>query len=212
MKIITCTLKKLLPLTILTSVTSLNLLAQDNLFYCQAAKTWEFGPRIGFTTSIINSKGDNNIERGVKLGLAGGVFARYQWADQWALHSDLSYSTRGNKSKTGNWENSYIDFSAVPLRNVKYSMFNQDMTFDFFVGPGISFLFDAVDKDNADNDLKQLLPSTEFNLVFGGSLPFGPVLLTATSRVGLTNLFGKVSSSTTWYSFSTEWTAAYRFK
>ena len=197
---------------ILFRMSSSTLQAQGNLYYFQETKTWEFGPRIGFTTSIINSTGDPNIQRGIKLGLAGGVFARYQLADQWALHTDLSYSTRGNKSESGNFENSYIDFSIVPTRNVKYKMFDTDMTFDFFLGPGISFLTKAVDKDNPTIDMKQLLPSTELNIVIGGSLPFGPVLLTATNRVGITNLIGKVISSSTWFSFSTEWTAAYRFK
>ena len=141
-----------------------------------------------------------------------GVFARYQWAEQWALHTDLGYSVRGNKSESGNFENSYVDFSIVPVRNVKYKMFNTDMTFDFFVGPGISFLVSAEDKTNPTIDMTDVFPSTEFNIVIGGSLPIGPVLLTATNRVGMTNLIGKVISSTTWFSFTTEWTAAYRFK
>lgn len=195
------------------SIMSLSTLyAQDNLYYYQEANTWEFGPRVGFTTSMINSTGDPNIQKGIKLGLVGGVFARYQMAEQWALHTDFSYSTRGNKSESGNFENRYIDFSIVPVRNVKYKMFNKDMTFDFFLGPGISFLTKAVDKDDLAVDMKQLLPSTEFNIVLGGSLPFGPMLLTATNRIGMTNLIGKVISSSTWFSFSTEWTAAYRFK
>ena len=197
---------------LISVVSSLSLQAQDNLYYFQEVKTWEFGPRIGFTTSMINSTGDPNIQRGIKLGLVGGVFARYQLADQWALHTNLSYSTRGNKSETGNIENSYVDFSIVPVRNVKYKMFNADMTFDFFAGPGISFLTKAVNKDDLTVDMKQLLPETEVNLVIGGSLPFGPVLLTATNRVGFTNLYGKVLNETTWFSFSTEWTAAYRFR
>ncbi len=118
---------------------SLNVFSQDGLYYFQPEKTWELGGRIGFTTSMINSKGDPNIQRGIKLGLTGGVFARYQMAEQWALHTDLGYSIRGNKSESGNIENSYIDFSVVPVRNVKYSMFGNEMTFDFFLGPGISF-------------------------------------------------------------------------
>ena len=43
-------------------------LAQGNLYHYQDAKTWEFGPRVGFTTSMINSKGDPNLEKGIKLG------------------------------------------------------------------------------------------------------------------------------------------------
>ena len=90
--------------------------SQGNLYYYQEAKTWEFGPRIGFTTSLINSKGDPNLDKGVKLGLVGGIFARYQLADRWALHGDLSFSTRGNKSESNNIENGYVDFSVVPVR------------------------------------------------------------------------------------------------
>lgn len=185
--------------------------AQDNLYYFQEAKTWEFGPRIGFATSMINSTGDPNIQRGIKLGLVGGVFMRYQWAEQWALHSDLSYSTRGNKSESANFENAYVDFSVVPTRNVKYKMFGNEHTFDFFLGPGVSFLTSAQEKDSS-TDTTNSLSSTEFNIVIGGSLPFGPILLTATNRAGRTNLLSNPSSKSTWFSFTTEWTAAYRFK
>lgn len=187
-------------------------IAQGNLYYYQDAKTWEFGPRIGFTTSIINSKGDPNLEKGIKLGLVGGIFARYQLADQWALHSDLSYSTRGNKSASNNIQNNYIDFSVVPVRNVKYRMFNKEHTFDFFIGPGISFLTDSEDKTGNFGDLETGLASTEFNVVIGGGLPFGPFLLTATNRIGISNLLGTPVADSKWNGFVTEWTIAYRFK
>ena len=126
--------------------------SQGNLYYYQAAKTWEFGPRIGFTTSVINSKGEPNLEQGIKMGLVGGIFARYQLADQWALHSDLSYSTRGNKAASNNIENGYVDFSVVPVRNVKYNMFKKEHTFDFFIGPGISILTSSEDKSGNINE------------------------------------------------------------
>lgn len=187
-------------------------MAQENMYYYQPVKTLEFGPRLGFTTSLINSKGSPNIQRGVKLGITAGVFLRYQWAEQWALHSDLGYSIRGNKSNSGNFENKYIDFAISPVRNIKYKMFGHKHTFDLFAGPGVSFLTSAVDKDNLSVDMKQLLPSAEFNIVLGGSLPLGPVLLTATNRVGATNLLKKVYSDDSWFSFSTEWTIAYRIK
>ena len=189
-------------------------ISQSNLYYYQEAKTWEFGPRIGFTTSMINSKGDPNIQRGIKMGLVGGIFARYQLADQWALHSDLSYSTRGNKNDVTNIENGYIDLSIVPTRNIKYMMFGGEHTFDFFLGPGISFLTTSEDKSGNLSNITDFLSSTEFNIVLGGTLPFGPFLLTATNRIGISNLIGPpaASTSSSWNSFTTEWTAAYRFK
>jgi outer membrane protein with beta-barrel domain len=186
--------------------------AQSNLYYFQEAKTWEYGPRIGFTTSMINSKGDPNIQRGIKMGLVGGVFVRYQLADQWALQTDISYSTRGNKNDILNIENSYIDFSIVPVRNWNYRMFKGDHTFDFFLGPGISFLTTSEDKSGNISDLESLVSSTEFNVVIGGSLPFGPFLLTATNRLGMSNLLGTPLPGSNWYSFVTEWSVAYRFK
>lgn len=199
-------------LFMLLAITGLSTLqAQDNLYYFQEANTWEFGPRIGFSTSMINSTGDPNIQRGIKLGLVGGVFARYQLAEQWAINSELSYSTRGNKSESGNFENSYIDFSIVATRNVKYQMFGGDHTFDFFIGPGISFLTNGQEKDN-NIDTTNSLSSTEFNIVIGGSLPFGPILLTATNRVGMTDLLANPNPGSTWAGFTTEWTVAYRFK
>ena len=187
-------------------------LAQGNLYYYQEAKTWEFGPRVGFTTSIINSRGEPNLEKGIKLGLVGGVFARYQLADRWALHGDLSYSTRGNKAESNNIENGYVDFSVVPVRIWKYQMFNKEHTFDFFIGPGISFLTSSEDKTGNITDLESSLSSTEFNMVIGGGLPFGPFLLTATNRIGVSNLLGSPVGDSKWYSFTTEWTIAYRFK
>lgn len=209
MKILDAKFIVLATLIILANLSPLQ--AQDNLYYFQEAKTWEFGPRIGFTTSMINSTGEPNVKRGIKLGLVGGVFARYQLVGQWALHSDLSFSTRGNKSESGNFENSYVDFSVVPVRNVKYKMFGQDITFDFFLGLGISFLTKAQEKVG-NTDTSNTISSTEFNIVIGGSLPFGPVLLTATNRIGMTNLLSNPISGSTWAGFTTEWTAAYRFK
>ncbi len=85
------------------------------------------------------------------------------------------------------------------------------MTFDFFLGPGISFLTKAQEKDS-NTDRSNSISSTEFNIVIGGSLPFGPVLLTATNRLGMTNLLSNPISGSTWAGFTTEWTAAYRFK
>jgi len=208
--------KHYLILLIIGLAVSNNAFAQDNLYYYQEAKTWEFGPRIGFTTSVINSKGEPNLQRGIKMGLVGGVFVRYQLADQWALHSDLSYSTRGNKNDVTNIENGYVDFSIVPTRNIKYMMFGKEHTFDFFLGPGISFLAASEDKSGNLSNIIDFLSSTEFNVVIGGSLPFGPVLLTATNRIGVTDLIGPpnptVDANSSWNSFSTEWTVAYRFK
>jgi len=184
--------------------------AQENLYYYQEAKTWEFGPRIGFTTSIINSKGNPNLEKGIKLGLVGGIFARYQLADQWALHADLAYSTRGNKSQSNNIENSYIDFSVVATRNIKYNMFKHEHTFDFFIGPGVSFLTSSEDKSGNISELESQLSGTEFNVVLGGALPFGPFLLTATNRIGVSNLLGTPQADSKWNGFVTEWSVAYR--
>lgn len=188
--------------------------AQGNLYYYQASRTLEFGPRIGFATSMINSRGEPNIQRGIKMGLTGGIFVRYQLADQWALHSDLSYSTRGNKNDMTNIENGYVDFSLVPTRNIKYRMFGGEHTFDFFLGPGISFLTNSEDKSGNLSNITDFLAATEFNIVVGGSLPFGPILLTATNRLGITNLIVPqvASAESSWHSFTTEWTAAYRFK
>ena len=161
---------------------------------------------------MINSKGDPYLEKGIKLGLVGGIFARYQLADQWALHGDLSYSTRGNKSASNNIENGYVDFSIVPVRNVKYHMFNKEHTFDFFLGPGISFLTSSEDKSGNIDELESQLATTEFNVVIGGGLPFGPFLLTATNRIGVSNLLGTPEADSKWSGFVTEWTIAYRFK
>lgn len=191
---------------------SINAYSQGSLYYYQEAKTWEFGPRIGFTTSMINSKGDPNLEKGIKMGIVGGLFGRYQLADQWALHGDLSYSTRGNKAESNNIENGYVDFSVVPVRNWNYRMFNKDHTFDFFVGPGVSFLTSSEDKSGNFAELESALSEVEFNVVIGGALPFGPFLLTATNRIGISNLLGTPAADSKWNGFVTEWTVAYRFK
>ncbi len=185
---------------------------QGNLYYYQEAKTWDFGLRVGFTTSMINAKGTPNLDGGIKLGLAGGLFGRYQLADQWAMQGDLSFSTRGNKNESTNITNSYLDFNLVMVRNIKYRMFKQEMTFDFFLGPGISYLAVTRDESALLANLGDNFTASEFNLVIGGGLPFGPVLLLATTRLGLTNLLASPASGTVWYGFTTEWTIAYRFR
>ena len=202
---------KIVFLGILISVPVLGL-SQSNMFYYQPEKTWEYGPRIGFTTSMINSKGDPNIQRGVKLGIVGGLFSRYQLTNQWAIQGDLSYSTRGNKNNITNIENSYVDFSITPVRNVRYRMFKQDMTFDFFIGPGISFNTSTKEKLGVISNLNGQLSTTEINLVMGGGFPIGPVLLYATTRFGISNLLDNPLTGSTWNGFTTEWTASYRFK
>lgn len=187
-------------------------LAQDNLFYYQATGTWDFGPKIGFTTSLINSKGQEGIQQGVRLGLVGGVFTRYQVADQWGLQIDLSYSSRGNKSTDEAYKNDYLDISFTPVYNVKYRMFEKDMTFDVFAGIGASFLAQAkFEMGELELNNKDFISNTAFNIIVGGSLPFGPFLLTATTRFGVKNLLAEPSPGSKWHSISTEWTAAYRF-
>ena len=191
---------------------SLTVHAQEkSLYYFQEVGTLEIGPRIGFTTSAIISTGDPNIARGVKLGIVAGIFGRKQLTDQWAINTDFSYSTRGNKNDVINLENSYIDLSVVVVRNVKYRMFNNDMTFDFFLGPGLSFNLNSEFKES-NIPVNPFISPQEFNVVIGGALPFGPILLTATNRLGLTNLLGNPSQGSKWTSFTTEWTIAYRFK
>ena len=186
--------------------------AQGSIYYYQEPDTWELGPRIGFTTSLINSKGNPELEKGIKMGIVGGVFVRYQLGRLWAFHTDLSYSTRGNKSASSNIENSYIDYSIVPVRIVEYGMFKREHAFDFFLGPGVSFLVNSQDKSGNINDLEAKLAPVEFNVVVGGTLALGPVLLTATNRIGVSDLMNASIPGSKWSSFSTEWTIAYRFK
>ena len=189
-----------------------NVQSQSNLYYYQQEGTWDFGPKVGFTTSIINTKGPEGLKSGVRLGLVGGFFARYQIASQWGLHGDISYSSSGNKSDDGIYKNDYIDIAFAPVYNVKYRMFKKDMTFDIFAGAGVSFLTKAefelgelvLDNSNFIND-------TSINIIAGGSLPFGPFLLTATTRFGVKNLLTEPVPNSKWHSISTEWTAAYRF-
>jgi Outer membrane protein beta-barrel domain len=189
--------------------------SQEDLFYYQEVKTWDIGPRLGFTTSIINSKGNNSFERDVIMGLVGGVFARYQIADQWAIQGDLSYSSRGSKRKSSDAKlrNNYIDFSTVMVRNVKYRMFKNDLTFDFFLGPGISYLIRSELQENGEKlGFEDQMASTELNIVVGGGLPMGPLLLMAYTRFGVVNLLDNpVDNTMIWHSISTEWTASYRF-
>jgi len=189
--------------------------SQEDLFYYQEVNTWDFGPRLGFTTSVINSKGNNSFERDIFLGWVAGAFVRYQLAEQWALQGDLSYSLRGSKraSSDAKLRNNYIDLSAVMVRNVKYRMFKNDLTFDFFLGPGISYLVRSeLDEAGQQVDYKDQLASTEFNIVIGGGLPIGPFMLMAYTRFGVVNLLESPTDDTmVWHSITTEWTASYRF-
>ena len=180
--------------------------AQSPLYY-QTPKTFEIGPRVGFTTSILNSDDPSLGNAQIRLAFMGWVFARYQVAERFALQIEADYAPRGggfeNENKT---ELTFLDLPVTAVYNVRYDMFGKPATFDVFAGLQPSFLLDA---QRGDTDVKSGFNSNGVDLVLGSGFPMWQFLFYATTKIGLSDMNNSGSSFRV-KSIVTEWTMSYR--
>jgi len=184
--------------------------AQGMLYY-QEAKTFEFGPRIGFTTSILSVDDDSLLgKRKIRLSYVLGLFGRYQLNERWSLQGDVVYASRG-----GDFENSdevelnYIDIPITVVYNVRFKLKDKPFTFDVFAGIQPSFLSKA---KIGGVEVTDSIEKTGVDLVFGSGFPIWKFLFYSTIKIGLTDLNKgfPTETSNSLNSISTEWTVGYR--
>ena len=203
------TLKGLGSIVIFTLFITQGTFAQGYLFY-QETGTFTFGPRTGFTTSIINAKEDGFGNPKIRLSFMGGLFGRYQLSERWAVQLEGSYSPRGSGfSSSPQIDLAYFDVPVMLVYNVRYKMFKKPFTFDMMVGAQPSFLLTA---ESGDADVSNSFESTGFELVIGSGFPMGRFMFFGTTKIGLGDIsstaiptVGKLTN------IVTEWTLGYRF-
>ena len=199
--------------------------------YQQEVGTFDFGPRIGFVTSILSL--DNTIygDNDIRVSVIGGVFTRYQVSERFSLQGDLVYVQKGaNLNEAGTIGAPFatldelflntIDLPITAIYNVRYKLFGVKSHFDVFGGVNFSYLVDEnvtfTNIDPAFNETVQAIAVAQeenlgdfgFGIVLGSGLTFGRVILSATTKIGLTDYSQNAAFSIR--SISTEWTAAFK--
>ena len=183
-----------------------NLFAQSSLYF-QTPQTWEFGARTGFTTSILNSDDAGLGKAQVHLAFMGGVFARYQIAEKFAIQLEVDYAPRGGRFENAEkMKLAFLDFPVTAVYNVHYKMFGKPATFDVFAGVQPSFLLEA---SRGGTGVKGDLNSNGLDLVLGSGFPIWRFLFYATTKIGLSDLNSATSNGKI-KSIVTEWTVSYR--
>ena len=193
-------------------------IAQEGPEFFQDAGTVSFGPRAGLVTSILNIDTDG-IDNKIRVSYIAGAFLRYQINKRFALQLDVAYAERGGsytgESITGDpdFALGFIDpqLTAVYDLNTKIGK-NLILKWNLFGGFQPSILVRA---DFNDLDVKDNLKSVGFDLIFGSSIYIKRFILSATTKIGLSDLndnFGVLGNNTSpkLGSLSTEWTVAYR--
>ena len=194
--------------------------------YQQPAKSFSFGPRVGFTTSTVTG---NDLQRKkIRFNYVLGIFTRYQLDQKWALETQVNFANRGvNLNPTGTFgflevpvyddlELAYLDIPVLANFSFKYRLLGKEISSEIKGGLQASFLVDA---SSGDFDVKDQLNQVDAAFVFGGGIKLGRVLLYATTKFGLIDIndslqtFDDTANINTpkFKSISSEWTLSYRF-
>jgi len=202
-------LRKLILLVLAISFGYMGLQAQG-IFYYQEKGHFEFGPKAGFTTSMLYPDSKNFVGKpGVRFSLTGGFFGRYQLKEKFSLQIDLGYASRGGAfSETGKIRLDYIDLPVVAIYSVRYKFREVPMTFDFLIGLQPSFLIKA--ENNGITTIDQW-NSISGDFVIGGGLPIWRFLFYATTKIALSKTKNSITGLVSpLRSITTEWTVSYR--
>ena len=183
----------------------------QGVIYFQNPKTFEYGPRVGFSTAMVNPEDRRDFGNSqVRLGIVAGLFGRYQLNERWSIQGDLTYAERGgNFKEADDLKLAYLDVPLTLAFNVRFKIKETPLTFDIFGGLQPSFLLNA---EAAQVDVTENFKSTTFDLVLGSGFPIKRFLFYATTKIALTNLEDSslFEGSNSLKGFSTEWTVSYR--
>ena len=187
--------------------------------YKQEVGTIDFGPRIGITTSILSLDTDLYGAPIPRISITGGIFARHQTTERFFIQGEFVYVQKGTRlngegtiggtlaSPTRYFLNT-LDLPITAIYNVRYKLFGIPSNFDIFGGLNASFLVDSKFENNSLSLNQRDLKKIGADLVLGSGFTFGKLILSATTKIGLTN-YSKISGLTI-RSLSTEWTAAFK--
>ncbi len=184
--------------------------AQKALYY-STPKTFEYGPRIGFTTSMVFSDREELQSDMIRWSLMGGFFTRYQVTERFSVQLEADYTSRGggfNSNADTYIKLSYLDIPATAIYNVRYRLFKMPMTFDLFAGVEPSFLLTAKQNDESiDGQLNQF----SYDIVIGSGFPMWRFLFYATTKIGMSNINRSAPGMGVLKNMLTEWSVSYRF-
>ena len=205
-------MKKNLIITLFTLFTGLSSLYAQKIkspLWYSTAKTFEYGVRTGFTTSILNSENDLLGDPEIRVSFMGGVFGRYSFTDRFFINVGADLSPRGGGFTDDNSDNNinltFIDVPVVVGYNVRYNLFKLPFQFDLFAGLQPSFLIDA---QQGSTDISDGLNPVGADLVIGSGFPLWRFMFYATNKIGLSNIS---DGGDFLRSITTEWTLGYRF-
>lgn len=186
--------------------------------YTQDVKTFTYGPRIGFSSSLLLLDPDNVVGKNeLNFGFTAGGFLRYQLSKKFALQLDVVYTQRGGKYDSD--DEIQFDFIDPELKLVFDAMTKfgkRRVLWNLFAGFQPSILISA--KAN-DVDILENLNTTGFDAVVGGAFYIGRFVLSSNIKFGLSDLndnltFLDDTNNTVTPSFrsiASETTLSYRF-
>lgn len=162
-----------------------------------AESSVKLGPKLGVTMSTWTGDdlGDASLDR--RTGIAFGGFAQFGIGEAapFVIQPEILFLQKGVESSAfGSTEKVKLSYIEIPVL-AKYNFpLEGNVKPNILVGPAVSILMSAKDDfDGEEEDIKDLIKSTEFSIVMGGGVDFtlpsgGVVTLDIRFDVGLSNV------------------------
>jgi len=133
--------------------------------------------------NIANAVGDDANIGGTDLdsrtGFSGGVFFMYKFSDLFAIQPEAYYTMKGATLNINGVDITFaFDYIEVPLLlKLIIPVEGSNIRPSIFAGPSVGFNSTAkikveADGESAEEDVSDMIESTEFGLVLGGGLGF----------------------------------------
>lgn len=180
----------------------------ERMLYYQKAKSLDFGPKIGISTSTLIENTETLGDSKIKTSLMGGFFSRYMISERVLSEVSINYVSRGAIFNNTSLRIDAIEIPLVLGYNVRYTFFNIPMTFDAFAGlqPSLHTRIKS-----SDHSLENMINTNTIDFVFGSGFPMGKWMFYSTNKIGITNSFNDKSKTHFLRNLSTDWWMAYRF-
>jgi len=205
-----------LPITLLILFSLHSASAQSFFDYEQKKGEFSYGPKVGFSTSLLSMEEAPLGDPKIYFSYVVGGFVRYQFSNIFSAQFDLTNVDKGGRfeSSNGNSTSIALNYIAPELRaildfNTKIGTFN--LNWDIFAGTSYGILTSA---RHCNCGAKGSFNNTLVNLQAGSSFYIGRLVFSASTKIGVTDAnknFVVNNSKPFIRNLSSEWTVGYRF-
>lgn len=118
---------------------------------------------------VFKLSGDDVDVSDSKFGFSGGGFVNYAFSPQISGQLEILYVMKGDKfDEFDETIKDKLDYLSVPVLVVFNIPTEGNFKPNLFAGPEISFLMSAKMSNSEEVDIKDIMKSTDFGIVFGG--------------------------------------------